>query len=189
MHDAAFMEAVERIVAKDKRYDPEAYAFVREALDFTVKSMGKPRKGARRHISGRELLDGIRRYAIQEYGPMARTVIESWSVRRTEDFGELVFNLVESGVLGRTEEDSKADFGGGYDFAEAFARPFQPAAAPARGKAPGLRGRGRPAGKGKETQPASSPAPDAGPAGHADGPDAPAADATGRAPPRSSPEV
>ena len=118
MESMGFTEAVEQIVAQDPRYDGEAYFFVREALDYTVKMLQKPTRGPKRHVSGQELLDGIRAYALQEYGPMALTLLSAWGIGRTEDFGEIVFNLVEAGKLGRTEEDSKEDFANGYDFVE-----------------------------------------------------------------------
>jgi uncharacterized repeat protein (TIGR04138 family) len=65
---------------------------------------------------------------------MALTVLNSWGVRNTGDFGEIVFNLVETGKLGKTDEDKKEDFTNGYDFHEVFARPFLPASAPGQGE-------------------------------------------------------
>ncbi|MCX7591081.1 MAG: hypothetical protein N2255_05575 [Kiritimatiellae bacterium] len=126
MENGPFMEAVAKICQKDPRYRPDAYLFVRDALDFTVKALNKPAQGPARHVTGQELLEGIRRYALQEYGPMTSTVLRSWGIRRTEDFGEIVFNLVEAGKLGKTERDKKEDFANGYDFYEAFVRPFLP---------------------------------------------------------------
>lgn len=126
MQEAPFMEVVRKICEADPRYDPDAYAFVREALDYTAKSLDRPTKGPKRHVSGQELLEGIRMYALQEFGPMALTVFDAWGIHRTEDFGDIVFNLVEAKTLGKTEEDSKDDFAGIYDFEEAFARPFEP---------------------------------------------------------------
>ncbi len=128
MYETAFLELVNRIRGKDPRYDREAYAFVREALDFVSKQLRKPQEGAGRHITGQELLEGIRQFALQEFGPAAVTVFKAWGLSRTEDFGEIVFNLVEAGCLGRTESDSKADFANGYDFGAAFAEPYLPAA-------------------------------------------------------------
>lgn len=118
-------ELLEGILARDPRYTVEAYAFVRAGLDFTVRHLEKPR-----HVSGQELLAGIREFAIDEFGPMAKTVLNGWGIARTEDIGEIVFNMVESGLLGKTEEDNRADFANGYGFDEAFRKPFKPAAAP-----------------------------------------------------------
>ncbi|HET6203805.1 MAG TPA: Minf_1886 family protein [Planctomycetota bacterium] len=116
-----FEARLRRLRRRDPRYPPIAYAFVLEALEHTIRSTGREgAKGEERHVSGRELLAGIRGYAAQEFGPLARAVLDSWSIRRTEDFGEIVFNLVEEKLLSRREEDSKADFAGGFDFGEAF---------------------------------------------------------------------
>ena len=79
-----------------------------------------------RHVTGQQLLAGIRQHALAQFGPMAATVLNEWGVHRCEDFGEIVFNLVENGVLAKTEQDSRADFQGGYDFDEAFRKPFLP---------------------------------------------------------------
>jgi len=134
----SFEEALHLILEKDARFDAHAYHFVREALDFTVRLLAKPVEGPSRHVTGGELLEGIRQFALQEYGPLTKTVLHRWGIRRCEDFGEIVFNLVEMGVLGKTEEDRREDFAGGYDFDDAFARPFLPARAePPRRSTPG----------------------------------------------------
>ncbi len=129
MQKVNFEDAVEQIAAKDRRYHPEAYLFLRDALDFTQRLVAKESKGQVRHVSPQELLRGLREYALQQFGPMALTVFDEWGVRSGEDFGEIVFNLVESGVLARTEKDTRADFAGVYDFEEAFRKPFLPSRA------------------------------------------------------------
>ena len=126
MHEASFDEPLELIRAKDPRYAREAYQFVREALDYTQKGIGRENRGRIRHISGQELLGGIRDLALAQFGPMAMTVLEEWGVHNCQDFGEIVFNMVDIGLLAKTEKDTRADFAGGYDFAEAFRRPFLP---------------------------------------------------------------
>jgi uncharacterized repeat protein (TIGR04138 family) len=126
MHDISFEEALATVLGKDPRYHAEAYLFVREALDHTQKTIGKDARGRARHVTGQELLEGIRQYALQQFGPMTQTVLEEWGVRRCEDFGELVFNMVEVGWLAKTEKDSRADFERGYTFEEAFRKPFLP---------------------------------------------------------------
>lgn len=118
---------LQTILDGDPRYQPEAYGLVRAGLDRTVRQLDTPR-----HISGQELLAGLRDLAIEEFGPMAKTTLNQWGVFRTEDFGEIVFNLVESGLLGKTDEDSREDFANGYDFDEAFRKPFQPTASSSR---------------------------------------------------------
>jgi len=129
MHEADFREAARRIAQRDTRYNAEAYFFIREALDYASKALNKPAEGAGRHVTGQELLGCIRDFALREFGPMAATVLREWGIRRTEDFGDIVFNLVEYGILGKTEEDRKEDFANGYDFAEAFEKPFLPPSA------------------------------------------------------------
>lgn len=122
-------EAIRQILKRDARYAYEAYLFLRGALDYTVRSLQKPSLGPAKHVSGQELSEGIRRYALNEFGPIARTVLAAWGITRTDDFGEMVFNLVNQGVLGKTESDRKEDFASVYDFHEAFTVPFLPASA------------------------------------------------------------
>ena len=127
MQAASFEEAIEQIAAQDLRYNREAYFFLREALDHTHKITGKPpKKNAVRHVSGQELLNGVREYALQQFGPMTLTVLEEWGIKRCEDFGEIVFNMVENKLLAKTEQDSREDFRNGYDFHDAFRKPFLP---------------------------------------------------------------
>ena len=125
-----FLEMVNLIVKEDDRYTREAYGFLKEALDFTM-DKGRKRKGqvvskTQRHVTGQELLEGVREYALDQFGPMAYTVLTSWGLERCEDFGEMVFNLIEYGVFSKNEDDSKEDFAAIYDFEEAFLKPFQP---------------------------------------------------------------
>jgi uncharacterized repeat protein (TIGR04138 family) len=126
VQEVNFDEAVEMILAKDPRYAREAYTFAREALDFTQKLIGKESRGRIRHVTGQELLDGIRQFALQQFGPMTTTVFEEWGVRNCRDFGEIVFNMVEIGLLAKTDRDSRDDFQSGYDFTEVFRKPFWP---------------------------------------------------------------
>lgn len=113
------MTELEDLVRDDPRYRLEAYVFVIDALEFTMSNL--KRWG---HVSGRELLDGIKDLAAKEFGPMAKTVFEVWGVRKTEDFGEIVFNLVEAGILGKTDEDTMADFVDVYDFDDVFDKQY-----------------------------------------------------------------
>jgi uncharacterized repeat protein (TIGR04138 family) len=127
MQAPSFEEVVEQIVAKDARYHRESYFFVREALDHTRKLMAKaPKKADARHVTGQELLNGIREHALHQFGPMTVTVFEAWGIRRCEDFGEIVFNMVETKLLAKTEQDSRDDFKEGYHFYDAFRKPFLP---------------------------------------------------------------
>ena len=128
MQEVSFEEALEIIHSKDPRYEKDAYLFVREALDFTQKNIGRDTRGRVRHVTGQELVEGIRDYALQQFGPMALTVFEQWGVHNCQDFGEIVFNMVDFGLLAKTDKDNRMDFEGGYDFEEAFRKPFLPRA-------------------------------------------------------------
>ena len=138
MQQFDYNEVLEIILAKDSRFPREAYQFVREGLDYTQHKMARM-SGAKepRHVTGRELTDGMRQYALETYGPMARLLLNDWGIHATEDFGEIVFNLVENNLLAKTKNDSREDFAGGFDFEEAFTAPFQPLAK--RGKKPAKR--------------------------------------------------
>jgi uncharacterized repeat protein (TIGR04138 family) len=109
------VSTLERLRALDPRYNDRAYAFVLAALEEVVQRL--PR---RRHVSGGELVTGCRDLALRLYGPMAKTVLEYWNVRATRDIGEIVFNLLEVGVLSKDEADSRNDFDDLFDFTEVF---------------------------------------------------------------------
>ena len=130
MSDKNFPDVIKEIHDQDDRFGKGAYYFIREALDHTLKSMEKDRDKNKGHVSGRELLEGIRDYALDRFGPMTLTLMDHWNVKKCRDFGDIVFNLVDHGILGRTENDSLADFEGGYNFKEAFENPFLPDPAP-----------------------------------------------------------
>ena len=110
-----FRRKVEQIIGVDPRYKPDAYEFVMQALWFTQRKLNR-----RGHISGKELLEGIREFGPDQYGPMTKTVFNHWGVKTTDDFGEIVFNMLESGLMGKSESDCCDDFKGVYDFNEAF---------------------------------------------------------------------
>lgn len=126
MQEFNFDLKLDQILARDTRYSRDAYMFVREALDFTQKLISRENQEAVRHVSGQELLDGIRQYALQQFGPMAMIVLEEWGVKCCPDFGEIVFNMVENGLLAKTDKDTRDDFQNGYDFTDAFQKPFWP---------------------------------------------------------------
>ena len=126
MQKIGFAEALDSIVASDPRYQRDAYVFLRDALDFTTKQQKKIKGATVRHVAGPELLDGVRQYALKEFGPMVMTVFSAWGIHCCEDIGHMVFNLIEAGIFGKTEEDSLEDFKSVYDFEEAFVKPFAP---------------------------------------------------------------
>jgi uncharacterized repeat protein (TIGR04138 family) len=109
------------LTRRDPRYRPEAYHFMFEALDFTITMRG----GARRHVSGPEIMEGVRRLALEQFGFLARPVFLHWGITRTDDFGEIVFNLIKSDLLQKTADDRKEDFFGLFDFEEAFDAAFE----------------------------------------------------------------
>jgi uncharacterized repeat protein (TIGR04138 family) len=136
MQSVDFEGELNRIVESDSRYEREAYVFLRQALDFCqkteIKSGRKPRvvettTTGENHISVAQLLDGIRQYALHEYGPMAMMVLNSWGVKSCEDFGAIVFKMVEHRLLSVTDKDTPEEFRKGFDFFEAFRTPFKPA--------------------------------------------------------------
>jgi uncharacterized repeat protein (TIGR04138 family) len=110
---------LERLAARDQRYRVEAYVFVMSSLEYTLARLGR-----RGHVTGAELLEGIRDLAKERFGPTVKMVFEHWGVRKTNDFGEIVFNLVGAGILGKTESDSREDFKDVYDFAEVFEKGY-----------------------------------------------------------------
>lgn len=127
MQELTFETTLGLILAKDPRYQRDAYLFVKDALDHTQKTVLRENRGEMRHVSGQELLAGIREYGLSQFGPMTKMVFEEWGITRCEDFGEIVFNMVEIGLLGKTDKDSRGDFANGYNFDEAFRKPFLPA--------------------------------------------------------------
>ncbi len=109
--DLSLLDIIKRQLAlrdamvKNPRYRADAYVFVCEGVNYTCSRLGE-----RRHVSGRELVEGLCDLAVERFGYLAPTVLKHWGVTSTEDFGEIVFILVEHGLLGRSPEDSKADF-------------------------------------------------------------------------------
>jgi uncharacterized repeat protein (TIGR04138 family) len=138
MQDSEFAEVVALIRKDDPRFHRKAYEFVRLGLDHTVKDLRKRDAGRAdrsRHVSPRELLEGLRGFALEQFGPMAKTVLNSWGVEQCPDFGAIVFNLIEYKVFSKTETDRLEDFAAIYDFEAAFVKPFLPAIPP-RGGSP-----------------------------------------------------
>ncbi|MFH1422682.1 MAG: Minf_1886 family protein [Planctomycetota bacterium] len=110
-----------RIIAKvDERYHINAYKFIYEALDFCIMRIGK-----KRHVTGKELLYAVRDLGVKKFGFLARVVFENWGLKETRNFGEIVFNLVNAGLMGKTAEDSLEDFADVYDFKEVFEDNFK----------------------------------------------------------------
>jgi uncharacterized repeat protein (TIGR04138 family) len=118
------------LVRADPRYAYEAYEFVFAALKHTQKLLGRTPdpEGARdeeHHVTGPQLLLGIRDLALREFGLMARTVFRLWGINQTADFGEIVFNLIEAGLMSKTPQDDRRDFHNVYDLDEALERGYR----------------------------------------------------------------
>lgn len=136
MQDLEFAEVIALILKEDPRFDRKAYDFVRYGLDHTVKELKKKDTGRTArvaHVTGAELLDGLRIYALDQYGPLAKTVLNAWGVERCSEFGDIVFNMIEYNVFSKTENDRREDFTDLYSFEEAFVKPFLPAKPRANG--------------------------------------------------------
>ena len=112
-------ELLERLRTRHPRFHEKAYFFVLASLHQVMSGLDQPR-----HIAGRELAEGVRGLAIERYGLMARSVLEHWGIHRTDDLGDVVFALVEQGVLIKQEDDSREDFADIFDFEEAFDRDY-----------------------------------------------------------------
>jgi uncharacterized repeat protein (TIGR04138 family) len=134
-------KAFYELLRQDRRYRAEAYQLVWESLNFAQKElkMGKPQlseplesveepEGAskpERHVSGQELCHAIREYALRQYGLLAKTVLGSWGIHNTSDFGEIVFNLIRIGHMRRTKDDHREDFDNVYDFDTALEQEYR----------------------------------------------------------------
>jgi uncharacterized repeat protein (TIGR04138 family) len=119
-------ERISQLRRRDRRFARNGYYFVLDALDHTIETLGKDREtGEDRHVGGRELLAGLQELAAEEFGPMATVCLDRWGIRASEDVGEVVFNLIDSGLLSRRPTDSRLDFADGFDFERVFEAKFR----------------------------------------------------------------
>lgn len=119
-YDADGEKRLTELLRRNPRYPREVYEFVSEALAHTARLFD--REG---HVTGAELCEGARAWALEQFGFMARRVLESWNVRSTSDFGRIVFAMIDAELLRKTETDSIEDFSDVYDFREAFDEAFR----------------------------------------------------------------
>jgi len=112
-------EILDRLQERHPRFHGKAFVFVLTALHSVTAALPE-----RRHITGRELAEGVRELALEQFGPMAKTVLEHWGIHRTVDVGSIVFAMVECGLLVKQEQDSVEDFSNVFDFEEAFERDY-----------------------------------------------------------------
>ena len=118
--DEEFFSIISTICEQDTRYFPEAYEFVMEALSYSQQKFKKSK-----HISGEELLTGIKALLLKKFGPMTMPVLKHWGIKATDDFGNIVFNLVESKVLAKDTQDHYVSFKNAYDFDEVFNKGYR----------------------------------------------------------------
>ncbi len=120
------------LLQQDQRYKLEAYQFVREALQYAQEVLSMPAQktasaGSKEehHLTGQQLCEAIRVYAVEQYGYLAQTVLNSWGIKTTGDFGEIVYNLIRIKEMRKSKSDRREDFDGQYDFDSAFQPVFQ----------------------------------------------------------------
>ena len=121
-----FEQSVYSILQREKRFEPHAYFFLKDALDFTLKRIAENNGGRTRHVTGQELLEGFRDLALDQFGPMASTLMREWGLRACQDVGDMVFHLIDEQVFGKQESDRREDFSGNFDFEESLVAPFLP---------------------------------------------------------------
>lgn len=124
------MSTTGKLLSRKLRFHPDAYRFVFDGLKRAQQLLSRSRASANdeepgQHISGQQLLNGIRVLASEQYGPMALTVFRHWGVRSTEDFGRIVFDLIDRGEMSKTDRDQLSDFIDVYDFDDAFTRQYR----------------------------------------------------------------
>ena len=121
------LHPIVELLQQDQRYHIEAYQFVREALAYAQEILKMPSEGSEgeQHITGQQLCEAIRQYALEQYGFMAKTVLNSWGVHVTGDFGEIVYNLIRIKHMKRSKTDRREDFDDCFDFATAFEPVFE----------------------------------------------------------------
>ena len=120
--EKTYEQLLDEVVEEVGLYPVQAYEFIQQGLGYTVNKVHGDVKDPKisRHIGGRDLCEGLREFALLRWGMMARTVLSRWNVRKTIDFGRIVFALVDGGLMQKTEEDSVEDFRDVFDFKTAF---------------------------------------------------------------------
>jgi uncharacterized repeat protein (TIGR04138 family) len=126
MKDQAFLLTIQKILDKDSRFSPEAYTFINDAVVYTVSKINAEKDRKERHISGLELLEGIKDFAVSQFGPMAYEVLSSWGLNDSMSIGYVVFNMVDHQLLGKSDNDSIADFDNSFNLKEQLTKPFLP---------------------------------------------------------------
>ena len=126
MQKEQYEEAIIRIISRDKRFEREAFFFLKEALDFTIQDVSTKAPENSKHVSAAQLLHGFRDLALKEFGPMAATLFSEWGIHRCADIGDMVFLLIQEGAFGKQDNDRQEDFIEIFTFENAFVTPFLP---------------------------------------------------------------
>lgn len=126
MQPIHFEESVTAILKREKRYDGQAYFFLKDSLDFTLKRFAEVNRGQGRHVSGKELLEGYRDFALEQFGPMGATLMDEWGITECRDVGNMVFQMIEEQVFGKQDSDKPEDFDEAFDFRKSLREPFLP---------------------------------------------------------------
>ncbi|BDS07952.1 hypothetical protein NT6N_29920 [Oceaniferula spumae] len=126
MQPTQFMDAVKSVISNGSKFDIGAYYFLKDALDFTVKRAMENNDGEHRHVTASELLYGFRDLALQEFGPMASTMMSEWGLETCSDIGNMVFQLIEEGAFGKQDSDTPEDFIDIFPLHETLAAPYRP---------------------------------------------------------------
>lgn len=133
------LQAMRDLLAEDQRFKIEAYQFIRESLQYAHENLleanndepdtdvpfGDPETPAPKHVTGQQLCEACRRYALEQYGYLAKIVLASWGLHSTSDFGELVYNLIRIEQMRKSDDDRREDFDDVYDFDDAFEPEFE----------------------------------------------------------------
>ncbi len=109
------LRKIAKISEEDGRYHKECFLFILAALEYTLSNLPE-----RRHLTGQEFSKGVAEYAREQYGYLAKTVLNNWGLYTTLDYGEIVYLLINGGLMSKTEDDKKEDFANAYDFNEEF---------------------------------------------------------------------
>lgn len=119
-------QAITRIISMEKRFEREAYFFLKEALDYTALEISSKARGNSKHVSATQLLHGFRDLALSEFGPMAATLFDEWGIRSCSDIGDMVFLMIKEGAFGKQDNDRREDFKEIFSFEQVFVAPFLP---------------------------------------------------------------
>ena len=138
MKDERFMEAVDKICSSDPRYSPDSYEFISEAVTYTVKKLNRGKKPrGERHVNGRELVHGVAEYAVEQFGPLAKSVLHDWGLTTGISIGNVVYNLIGEHLLYASDDDRLDDFNGTDEILEStLSAPFELATGPGKSSTP-----------------------------------------------------